>query len=316
MEERFNTDENQENADFDARAFPLLAVLYPDEVHFLRSVASTMEMAADFPVMIEGQQPHYLYFVRAGMLMVNKRHGDDVYQVGSITPGDVFGEASILYNAPAGAGVRTVEPTTLYQIDGQHIQELLKTNERFQRSLTQLAERRSAATALAVNPVFSTLPQPVREVILYNGQFISLEKGEVLIKEGDSDTRYMFLVLGGEAEASIQHPHDAKKRIVFARIGSGDEVGEISVITGRPHAATVIATSPLRLMAISTDSIQAWRKRYSDFGFSLYACVQRKLQHSLEAMRTVMGEDEAKKRTMDTLPPIEQQRQSADKATD
>ena len=305
MEERFNTDEKQENDDFDARAFPTLAVLYPDEIHFLRSVAGTVEMAADIPVMIEGQLPHYLYFVRSGMLMVNKRHGDDIFQVGSITPGDIFGEASILYNAPAGAGVRTVEPTALYQVDGQHIRELMKTNERFLRSLTQLAERRSAATALAVNPVFTTLPQSVREVILYNGQFISLETGETLIREGDSDTRFMFLVLGGEAEASIRHPHDAKKRIVFARIGSGDEVGEISVITGRPHAATVIATSPLRLMAISTDSIQAWRKRYSDFGFSLYACVQRKLQHSLEAMRNVIGEEEARARTTDTLPPIE-----------
>jgi len=311
MEERFNTDEIQETSDFETRSFPLLAVLYPDEIHFLRSVASTAELAADIPVMIEGQQPHYLYFVRAGMLMVNKRHGDDVYQVGSITPGDVFGEASVLYNAPAGAGVRTVEPTTLYQIDGQHIRELMKTNERFQRSLTQLAERRSAATALAVNPAFSTLPQSVREVILYNGQFISLEAGETLIHEGDSDTRFMFLVLGGEAEASIRHPHDPKKRIVFAGISSGDEVGEISVITERPHAATVIATSQLRLMAISTESVQAWRKRYSDFGFSLYACVQRKLQHSLEAMRNVIGEEEAKARTTDTLPPIEQQRKAA-----
>jgi hypothetical protein len=41
--------------------------------------------------------------------------------------------------------------------------------------------------------------------------------------------------------------------------------------------------------------------------------VQRKLQHSLEAMRNVMGDDEAKARTTDTLPPIEQQQKADDK---
>ena len=169
--------------------------------------------------------------------------------------------------------------------------------------MTQLAERRSAATALAVNPIFSKLPQAVREVALYNGQFISMPAGQTVLREGNGDTRTMYVVLGGEAEASIRHPHDAHKRIVFARIGSGDELGEIAVITGGPHAATVTATSKLRLMAISTDSVQAWRQRYPDFGFALQACVQRKLQHGLEAMRRVVGEDEARARTVGMLPP-------------
>jgi len=297
---------DETNMDFDSRHFSILAVLFPDELHFLRSIATTVEMAADVPVINEGQQPQYLYLVRSGLLMVNKRHDNQIYEVGSITPGEVFGEASILYDAPAGAGVRTVEPTVLHQIECEHVREILNSNERFARSLTQLAERRSAASALAVNPVFATLPQAVREIILYNAQFLSLEAGETLFREGDSDTRFMYLVLGGEAEASMRHPHDPKKKIVFARVSSGDEVGEISVITGKVHAATVTATTPLRLMVISNESVHAWRKRYSDFGYALYACVQRKLQHSLEAIRNIMDEDEARAITTGTLPPMEE----------
>jgi len=93
----------------------------------------------------------------------------------------------------------------------------------------------------------------------------------------------------------MKHPTDPSKRIVFARISAGDEVGEISIITGKNHAATVTAITPLRLMMINNSSVHAWRKRYSDFGYGLYACVQRKLQHSLEA---------AMARTIDTLPPL------------
>ena len=114
----------------------------------------------------------------------------------------------------------------------------------------------------------------MREVALYNGQFISIEADDVLMNEGDSDTRFMFIVLSGEAEISMQHPRDPKKKIVIARASSGDEVGEISVITNKPHAATVIATSTLRLLMLNNHSIQAWRKRYSDFGYSLYAWIE------------------------------------------
>jgi len=291
--------------DFDGKSYPILAVLFPDELHFFRSIATVVEFAADVAIVPEGQVSSHLYLVKSGVLRVNKRHGNEIFEVGSITPGDVFSEASVLYNAPAGAEVRTVEPSILYQIPAEQVRDVLASNERFNRSISQIAERRAAASALAVNPIFATLPQVVREVALYNGQFISIDAGETLMSEGNSDIRFMFIVLAGEAEISMQHPRDPKKKIVVARASSGDEVGEISVITGKPHAATVVATSTLRLMMINNESIQAWRKRYSDFGYALYACVQHKLQHSLEALRNIVDDEEAHARTTGTLPPLE-----------
>ncbi len=294
-------------ADFDGRTYQILAVLFPDELHFFRSIATTIELAADVAIVSEGQLSPYLYLVQSGVLRVNKRHGNEIFEVGSITPGDVFSEASVLYHSPAGAEVRTVEPTVLYQIPAEQVREVLDSNDRFMRSISQIAERRSAASALAVNPIFATLPQAVREVALYNGQFISIEAGDVLIHEGDTDTRFMYIVLAGEAEISMQHPRDAKKKIVVAKASSGDEIGEIPVITNKPHAATVVATTTLRLLGLNTDSIQAWRKRYSDFGYSLYACVQHKLQHSLEALRNIVDDEKAMELTTGTLPPLEKQ---------
>lgn len=289
----------------DARTYPILAVLFPDELHFFRSVATTVELAADVAIVSEGKESPYLYLVQSGVLRVNKRHGNEIYEVGSITPGDIFSEASVLYSAPAGAEVRTVEPTVLFQIPAEQVREVLNSNERFMRSISQIAERRSAASALAVNPLFATLPQAVREVVLYNGQYISIEAGDVLMHEGDNNTRFMYVVLSGEAEIFMQHPRDPKKKIIIAKVSSGDEVGEISVITNKAHAATVVATTTLRLLMINTASVQAWRKRYSDFGYSLYACVQHKLQHSLEALRNIIDTDEAKALTTGTLPPLE-----------
>jgi len=292
------------HSDFDGKSYQILAVLFPDELHFFRSIATIVELAADVAVIAEGHVSPHLYLVQSGLLGVNKRHGNEIFEVGSITPGDVFSEASVLYNSPAGAEVRTIEPSILYQIPAEQVRDVLASNERFNRSITQIAERRAAASALAVNPIFATLPQVVREVALYNGQYITIDAGDVLVSEGNNDTRYMFIVLSGEAEISMQHPRDPNKKIVVARASSGDEIGEISVITGKPHAATVVATTTLRLMVLNNDSIQAWRKRYSDFGYALYACVQHKLQHSLEALRNIVDDEEAFARTTGTLPPL------------
>ncbi len=303
---RHMIEQAEPNADLslDTREFPILAMLFPDELQQLASEARSMECVAGVDIILEGQQPKDLYLVQHGLLKVNKRHGDRIIEVGTITPGEAFGEASILYQAPAGAGVRTIEPTVLYAIPGVAITHILGSNERFFRALKQLAERRSAASALAVNPLFSVLPQAVREVILYNSRVISLEPGEQLFHQGDEDRGLMYLVLGGEAEISIPHPTDPERRLVFAKAVSGDEIGEMAILCNDPHAATVTAVTPLRLMTINTESVIAWQRRYPDFKYELYACVQRKLLHSMQALAPIIGEEKARSQTIDRLPPI------------
>lgn len=287
----------------DGKSFPKLAVLDSEELSEFSAHAEQVQLAANVAVMFEGQPSHYLFLVESGKLMVNKRHGDETFEVGSILPGDLFGEASLLYNSPAGAEVRTAETTSLLRIPAETVHRALESNEAFNRALRQVAERRSAASALAVNPIFSRLSQVVREIVIYNSSFISIEAGETLIKEGDTDTDAMYLVLAGHAEANMKHPRDATKTLVVAYLSSGDEIGEISVITGKPRAFSVIAVSPMRLLRIKGASIQAWRNRYSDFNHALYGSVQKKLQNTLDSLGKIVDENEAALRTIRMLPP-------------
>jgi len=289
---------------FEPSDFPVLAVLYPEELRLLQSVAEPLELAADVAVLEEGQQPEFLYFLRFGLLKVLKHHNNKAIEVASIASGEVFGEASILYDAPIGADVQTVGTCSLFRLPCEQVRKILDSNELFHRSLSQVAERRFAATAIAVNPVFSKLPQPVRGIMLYNAHFISIEAGETLFKEGSKDIRFMFLVMGGEGEVSIKHPADASRHMTVGRITTGDEVGEISIITGKGHVATVTAVTAMRLMLINNEAVVAWRRHYADFNYSLYACAQRKLQHDYEVLRKLVGEDKSRARTIGILPSL------------
>ncbi|MDQ6994827.1 MAG: cyclic nucleotide-binding domain-containing protein [Mariprofundaceae bacterium] len=276
---------NNEADELNAKTFQLLSMLYPDELHFLQSVSKLIDVPADTAVITEGQDNQTLYLVKSGVLHVSKQHHGVTFEIGAITPGEVFGEASILYRTTAGANVRSIEACQLYVIDVSYFQELIQNNSRFNHAIQQLSERRSAAGALAINSIFSQLPQIIREIMLYNGEYLSLKKGDVLFCEGKTNTEAVYLILNGNAEVSIQHPAQPSERIVFANLTSGDEVGEIPIITHKAHAATVIATSPLRLFKISAQSIQLWLQRYSDFERALHHAVQNKLQRNLEALR-------------------------------
>ena len=295
-----------QSEDFQGSKFPDLAVLYPEELEAMYEAAELQTFAADEVVIAEGQEGDYLYLVKSGLLRVIKQHAGSVYEVATIAPGDIFGEFSVLFQSQAGAEVRTMDVCELYAIPSETVRAIFNENERFMRATRQLAEKRSAASALAVNPIFSTLPMAVREVALFNAKFVSLEKDEILVAEGDVEDNHMFIILSGELEVTIAHPNQKDEHIFLATLSSGDEAGEITVVTNMPHMATVRAMGSVRVLAIRNSSIVAWAERYTDFAYALYGLVYRKLAKTQEILSQVLSESEAKVLTLNTLPSLEE----------
>ncbi|MDQ7005131.1 MAG: cyclic nucleotide-binding domain-containing protein [Ghiorsea sp.] len=272
--------------DFQGSKFPDLAVLYSEEWQAMFEVAEIKFFSAKGQVVVEGQEGAYLYLVRSGLLRVIKQHAGSTYEVATIGPGEIFGEASILYQSKSSAIVHVVDDCVLYAIPCSKVQEFLKSNEHFLRATQQLVEKRSAANALVVNPIFSTLPMPVREVILYNAKFFSLDAGEVLMLEGEADDKHMFIILDGELEVSIHDPRKKGEHLTLTTLSSGDEAGEITVVTSLPHMATVTAVGAVRVLAIRNSSVLAWADRHVEFAYALYATVYRKLMQTQDSVLT------------------------------
>ncbi|HSM57682.1 MAG TPA: ATP-binding protein [Candidatus Sulfomarinibacteraceae bacterium] len=81
------------------------------------------------------------------------------------------------------------------------------------------------------------------------GRKISLQKDEVLFSEGD-DARGLYIVLSGELTISKEI---SGRHTILARVQPGAFVGEISLLTGRPHTATVSAEVDSRLLFLKAD---------------------------------------------------------------
>ncbi|MFW5942065.1 MAG: ATP-binding protein [Chloroflexota bacterium] len=98
-------------------------------------------------------------------------------------------------------------------------------------------------------PFFFGLSEEQVSSFMELGQKVSLQKDEVLFSEGDA-ARGLYIVLSGELTISKEI---SGRHTVLARVQPGAFVGEISLLTGRPHTATVFAETDSRLLFLKAD---------------------------------------------------------------
>ena len=77
--------------------------------------------------------------------------------------------------------------------------------------------------------------------------------GQLIVREG---TRNDVLHLLEHGEVTIWRSYDhAKDRVALAKLGAGDTFGEMSVLTGEPVGATLVADAPTRVRRFTLDDL-------------------------------------------------------------
>ncbi|MDP9302253.1 MAG: MFS transporter [Actinomycetota bacterium] len=94
-------------------------------------------------------------------------------------------------------------------------------------------------------PFFAPLPAPALEGVMANMLPMQVGSGEVLIREGDVGDRF-YVIVEGEVEVTSGGRH-------LRNLGPGAYVGEIALLRDVPRTATVIARTPLRLLALQRE---------------------------------------------------------------
>jgi small-conductance mechanosensitive channel/CRP-like cAMP-binding protein len=102
----------------------------------------------------------------------------------------------------------------------------------------------------------------------------SLEPGEVLFAQGGTEAT-LFIVVSGILQISQQTEFSGRQTVGF--IGAGDYIGEVSLLTGAPYAATAAARTPCKLYALDCNVIKRLLAANSD----LYAEFDRSARRGL-----------------------------------
>ena len=93
--------------------------------------------------------------------------------------------------------------------------------------------------------IFRALPAPALEGLARSMEPVGLAAGEVLIREGDQGDRF-YAVADGRLQVTIGGAPVASNI-------RGDGIGEIALLYGVPRTATVTATSPATVFALSRE---------------------------------------------------------------
>ena len=108
----------------------------------------------------------------------------------------------------------------------------------------------AAARALAATPLFAGMPSDALQALVANLTLVSLERGELLFREGDpGDALYVI----AEGEVSVQS--EGPPRVELSRLGPGSFIGEVALMTDQPRSATVVCLHPAELLRIDRHTL-------------------------------------------------------------
>jgi CRP-like cAMP-binding protein len=119
--------------------------------------------------------------------------------------------------------------------------------------MVRKGDRASYVDDLRHIALFARMSNADLEEVAELGEPVDAEAGALLMDQGDVGVE-CFLVLEGEAGVMVAEEH-------VATIGPGSVVGEMALIGHKPRNASVVAQSPMRLLAFN---IAAFKRLLED----------------------------------------------------
>jgi len=96
---------------------------------------------------------------------------------------------------------------------------------------------------------------------------IKLKKNEVILKQGDKDSKYMYIVIDGELMVT---KNVEGSEIICEKLKKGDIFGEVSMILNKERAATIKASSDsVILKSMDKNDFLSEIKRNTDLAWRL-----------------------------------------------
>jgi CRP-like cAMP-binding protein len=131
--------------------------------------------------------------------------------------------------------------------------------------------------ALRAVPFFAELTSDDLRRVAAVGRRLTFSPGQALFTKGDVGVG-LFVILSGTASIHIGGAEH--------RLGPGSFVGEMSLLSGRGRAATVVATDTVEVMAIEAVSFRAFLLKNPSVAVTILAEVAERLREVQDRVDT------------------------------
>lgn len=165
--------------------------------------------------------------------------------IGILNRGDCFSEGTLFGEFFRRAGAQAEVSCYIVQLPLSGIRPLLPNLPGFSAALRKVYLSRLADCTLARVPLFSQLSPLDRLALTGLLKPVHYPRGSVVIQQGD-DAQSLSLIESGQVVVE-QDQH------IIAYLDEGDFVGEMALLSDRPHSATVRALTPLDMLVLPAD---------------------------------------------------------------
>ncbi|CAK9061055.1 cAMP-dependent protein kinase regulatory subunit (PKA regulatory subunit) [Durusdinium trenchii] len=188
----------------------------------------------------QGDSGDFLFVIESGTLDCLIKMGDSEKLVKKCEPGDVFGELALLYNCPRAASVLSKEACTLWQLDRDTFNHIVK----------EAAEKKRARydSFLSKVPLLSSMDAYERSQLADALKVETFKEGDKIIGEGEPGDKF-YIIEDGSATAT-------KGGTEVMSYSAGDYFGELALINNKPRAATVTSKGEAKLLSIDSRSFK------------------------------------------------------------
>ena len=196
-------------------------------------------------VIQQGEAGSVLYVVEDGELDCFIRTSPEADQklVKNYAPGDAFGELALLYNAPRAATIVAKTAVTLWQLDRNTFNHIVKDAAQNKRDKYE--------DFLQSVPILQTMDHYERSKIADAIKEQSYAAGQTIITQGDQGDDF-YLLISGTCIATKSVDGAAPTKV--KDYAPSDYFGERALLKQEPRAANVIAESDVKVATIDRDS--------------------------------------------------------------
>ncbi|MDQ6994205.1 MAG: cyclic nucleotide-binding domain-containing protein [Mariprofundaceae bacterium] len=234
---------------FNFERTPLLSMLSGDELDdFIDSLSLTSYQEGD-TIYKPGDSGGSLYLLGMGNIRLEVA-GDEQAAYAHLSEGDFFGEVAFMSRTSRLDRAIAASDVKILTIKRDTFDTWVARYPNIQTIVESFYRERVLARALAINPIFKDIPVNVRMKLAERFKLCHFNTGDSIICENDSGDS-IFLIRSGHVKVFIHDPKDDQKSIHLGDIHEGSFFGEVSLLTGRPRTASIIAACPLEVMELN-----------------------------------------------------------------
>ena len=236
--EDFSPPEYQKSEDQKLRIFKKLnqnfmfSRLEQSEKDVIVLAMQSINVKKDEVVIKEGDEGNELYVVDSGSLnctKLNKETNEEMF-LKTYQPGEAFGELALLYNAPRAASITANEDCTLFTLDRESFNHIVKD--------AAIKQRKKYYDFISNVEILQSLDDYEKNKICDCLQVQTFSGGSHIIHEGDSGNTFYF-VIKGECIATKRNKDLQTDEKVY-EFKENDYFGELALLKDEPRAASII----------------------------------------------------------------------------